>query len=522
MKHSRSKTFKISMLVIAFIAIILLRIYLFIDNSDQSPQLTNTFIPVTDSSRYIDNIFDSLDNEVDILYSEAINSEGEKEKLYLDLYKPSEDKETNRPAIIWIHGGGFTSGTKDTGMEKDFAIDFAKKGYVTLNINYRLAQNTVDYNVVQRAVDDAAAALKWLIENSDQYGVDKNRIAIGGMSAGGGTAINLCYSDLTAYGIDKKSILAAIDLAGGSLYSGSVNKGDPPCIMIHGTRDNKVPFTTSENLSNALTKKKIYNVLYPLEGSDHDIRPYYDTITNEITKFLYKVLTGKEVNQPINEGKSYEYDKVEKRLASAKTYNVKQIDIKVDGKLDEWGNSEVMVLDQLKDAGNALPSKEDYSATAMVGWNQQDPTRLYMAFTITDDIIQDINSAERNWFNDDCLEIAFDLSKDEIASPTVKGVIGATGNDLSLLFNKDNLEYKIINDGNLYTYEMAIDLTNASIGLPDVFKNFKAKAGDTIGFSPSYNEAEDNIRQQQIGWIAGKANDRINFGNLNFIIEKAN
>lgn len=196
------------------------------------------------------------------------------------------------------------------------------------------------------------------------------------------------------------------------------------------------------------------------------------------------------------------------------------MDIKIDGKLDEWGDSDSITIDQLKDVGISLPGKEDFSGTAMVGWNEQDPKRIYIACTITDDIIQDINNAKTDWFKDDCLEIAFDLSKDGIASPITKGAIGATGRDLSLLFNKKNTEYKIVKEGNKYIYEMAIDITKSESTIPDVNKNFKAKVGDTIGLSLSYNECENDTREQQIGWIAGKASDRVNFGNLNFVADK--
>jgi acetyl esterase/lipase len=504
------KLFKVFPIALVCVGLIIARVYISVDKVEKPSLPTNKLLTVTDESRYIDNIFDKVDADTNILYTEAVNYNGEKENLLLDVYRPSGDTQTNRPAIIWIHGGGFTNGSKDVGAEKDWAIDFAKKGYVTVNINYRLRQEVKSWDALEDAVQDAAATLKWLIENSEKYGVDKNKIAIGGFSAGAYTAINLCYSDFNVYGLDKKSIFAVIDLAGGELHCGQVKKGDPACIMIHGTNDNKVAYSNSENLANTLKKNGIYNTLYPIKGADHDITSHYDAITNEITKFLYKVLTGNDVKKAINEGKSYDYDKVRQRLDTGKSYEVKQVDLKVDGRLDEWVNCEIMTLDQLKDAGTSLPSKQDFSATAMVGWNEKEPSRIYIAVTVIDDHIQDINSAEKNWFNDDCLEIAFDLSNNGRAVPIVKGAIGATGKDLSLLFNKENMEYKIVNEGNKYVYEMAIDLAN---------EKFKIKAGECIGFSLSYNECENNVRQHQIGWIAGKASDRVNFGNLNFVVD---
>jgi len=94
---------------------------------------------VTDSSRYVEPIFDDVTVKKDIVYSEVVNYKKEAQQLTLDVYQSENDTEVNRPAIIWIHGGGFTNGSKDSGLfEKDLAIDFAKKGYVTVDINYRL------------------------------------------------------------------------------------------------------------------------------------------------------------------------------------------------------------------------------------------------------------------------------------------------------------------------------------------------------------------------------------------------
>ena len=48
-------------------------------------------------------------------------------------------------------------------------------------------------------------------------------------------------------------------------------------------------------------------------------------------------------------------------------YEAKQINLKIDGVLSEWGDSDVIVFDQLKDAGAALPDAKDFSGKAMVG-----------------------------------------------------------------------------------------------------------------------------------------------------------
>lgn len=475
-------------------------------------------VTLSTTTRYVDSIFDNVDAKKDIIYGESTNFRGENEKLLLDIYSPLDDTQVNRPAIIWLHGGGFTNGTKDNNFEKDLAIEFAKKGYVTLSINYRLrtGDSTVDYSAVRDAMDDTATAVKWLISNANKYGVDPTKISVGGYSAGASTIINFCYSDLSVYNIDKNNIMCAIDLAGGQVYSG-VSQNDPPCIIIQGTADPKVSFSSSKLLESQLNQCGVYNTLYAIEGADHDLKTYYDDIVGQITKFLYRKLTGVNISVPEKPSKPHEYQKVDDRIDSQKTYNVKQINLNLDGQLDEWKNCEVMNLNQLKDAGSSLPDANDFSGTAMVAWNMQDAGRIYIGAVITDNEIQDINYADAKWFNDDCLEIAFDLSENNFLAPISKFVVGATGKDLSVLANKDNTQFKITKKDHSYTYEIAIDLSKIKEGVTPDNSKFHIDENDIIGLSISYNDGENSVREHQIGWTAGETSNRQNFGNLKFV-----
>jgi hypothetical protein len=176
-----------------------------------------------------------------------------------------------------------------------------------------------------------------------------------------------------------------------------------------------------------------------------------------------------------------------------------------------------MDLNQLKDAGTVLPDREDFSGTAMVGWNENTPTKVYIAAVITDNRIQDTNTATGKWYNDDCLEIAFDLSQNDFVADITKWVIGTTGKNLSVLATKENTDYQIIKDNNTYTFEIAIDLSKIDIKVDSDNSKFSIRAGDVIGFSLSYNDSDGDIRKYQIGWTAGKSSSRQNFGNLRFV-----
>ena len=92
----------------------------------------------TDPVRYLYPLFEKIDIQQDIEFSKVINSEGRFEKLLLYVYSPAGDVQTDRPVILWIHGGGFRPGNDKTqSYIVKLATQFASKGYVCLSINYR-------------------------------------------------------------------------------------------------------------------------------------------------------------------------------------------------------------------------------------------------------------------------------------------------------------------------------------------------------------------------------------------------
>ena len=129
--------------------------------------------------------------------------------LSLDVYQPVGDSSTSRPLLVWVHGGGFAYGNR--GGSAGEANDYARLGYVTASIDYRLDPGnhclqvqaglyTGDQLVQERARcsraivaarDDAATAIAWLRAHAATYGIDVTRVAVGGDSAGAITAIHV-------------------------------------------------------------------------------------------------------------------------------------------------------------------------------------------------------------------------------------------------------------------------------------------------------------------------------------------
>ena len=114
----------------------------------------------------------------------------------------------------------------------------------------------------------------------------------------------------------------------------------------------------------------------------------------------------------------------------------------------------------------------------------------------------------------------FDFENEVVRASLVQFTLGANGKDLSAAASVDNTEWVVINDGDDYIYEVAIDPTkfprgpnpgNATKG-----KDFKAEDGLLIGFSFHANECENGTREHQLGWIPGNAWEPLAYGDLEF------
>jgi acetyl esterase/lipase len=105
-----------------------------------------------------------------------------------DLYRPRKSK-TLAPAILLVHGGGWT-GKDGRWQMNPIAKKLVKKGYVVLNVTYRLAPRWT----YPAPVKDLQEAVKWMRAHAVEEGIDPNRIATFGYSAGGYLATKFKYS----------------------------------------------------------------------------------------------------------------------------------------------------------------------------------------------------------------------------------------------------------------------------------------------------------------------------------------
>lgn len=102
----------------------------------------------------------------------------------LDIYKPA-DRRGPLPVVLYVHGGGFRLLSKDTHWM--MAVAFARRGYLVLNLNYRLAPA----HPFPAALEDVSAAWLWALQNVARLGGDPERIVLAGESAGANLVTSL-------------------------------------------------------------------------------------------------------------------------------------------------------------------------------------------------------------------------------------------------------------------------------------------------------------------------------------------
>ena len=98
--------------------------------------------------------------------------------LKLDVYQRLGPPAPN-PTLLYIHGGGWTNGTKETSALT--FLPYLEMGFSVVNVEYRLA----DVAHAPAAVEDCRCALRWVYRNADRFGFDLDRIVVTGNSAGG-------------------------------------------------------------------------------------------------------------------------------------------------------------------------------------------------------------------------------------------------------------------------------------------------------------------------------------------------
>ncbi len=242
-------------------------------------------------------------------------------KLQLHIFEPKGGPKTNRPAIVFFFGGGWTNGSPAQFEQQCRYL--AGRGMVAITADYRVGSR---HKVNPTAcVADAKSALRWVRQNAARLGIDPKRIAAGGGSAGGHLAAAIATvpgfeepgEDLKISAMPDALVLfnpalvlapfEGFEMKGFESRVGAermgtdpknispahhVKRGTPPTIIFHGKADTTVPYSTVEAFAQAMQKAGNRCEVAGYEGQVHGFFNYgrkpgrYEETVAAMDKFL--------------------------------------------------------------------------------------------------------------------------------------------------------------------------------------------------------------------------------------------
>jgi acetyl esterase/lipase len=289
----------------------------------------------------------------DITYTTVDLNGGGTADMKLDIYEPAGGNvPALKPAFVMLHGGGWTiyskasdatefppsSGTFINSSVTEYATEFARRGYVCVSIDYPKTYDFsagADYalgngylsgigsdtaaitanlnalltslsiptlsethiiNTIEAAIQCSVDAVDWLTANAATYGIDPNRIAMGGWSAGAITS---------AHSKNAGANVAAIWLnsAGGVPPDASlfIDASTPPTVQFHGTADGVIPVSAARAIRDELVTAGVTHEYYERSGGSHyyfldtlitagPSRAVPDSVENLIADFMFTEL----------------------------------------------------------------------------------------------------------------------------------------------------------------------------------------------------------------------------------------
>ena len=259
--------------------------------------------------------------EDNITYGKAGDTE-----LKLDLARPQGDGPF--PAIVFIHGGGWSGGNRQ-GYRGQIQ-EAAKRGYVAVTISYRLMQfdqakkeTTTATPIFPAQIHDAKAAIRWLRANAKKYHINPDRIGVTGGSAGGHLSLLVGLTDpasnlegdsgnpeqssrvqavVNVFGptemvgcYEKSSVAWIFRLFMGGTPSEAaerykaaspvtyVSKDDPPVLTLHGDQDALVPVEQAKLLDEKMKAAGASHALMIFQGQGHGFGGEHDKKAWEAT-----------------------------------------------------------------------------------------------------------------------------------------------------------------------------------------------------------------------------------------------
>jgi acetyl esterase/lipase len=234
-----------------------------------------------EGERYVERIFDQVTVDRDVVYGAGPDEYGQRQILNLDVYTPVGDALEVRPAIILAYGGGFVGGNKS--HMAGLATAYAQRGFVALSIEYRMheAAGGISYPPdaaetarIIAAKHDMQAAVRWTRAHAGDLGVDPQKIAVGGSSAGAVTAIVAATiwddpGDSGTPGVSS-AVCTAVSMMGAG-DPALVDATDAGAIFFHGDQDTVVPYGAAVATHDAMVADGLAAEMVTFPGAGHGL-----------------------------------------------------------------------------------------------------------------------------------------------------------------------------------------------------------------------------------------------------------
>lgn len=237
---------------------------------------------------YCDKIFDEDSISMTTYkYATAPDaSGGDDVNLYMDVYFPTSNTDTDRPMVIWLHAGG---GERDDSDPVNWCTDkFARRGYVCASIDYRDSEGTAGFtaNDQMLAITDAQSAIRFAREKANLFGIDPNKMILMGKSAGALTAASAAvtgndndddYFDDSNINTDNSgqpswscvSVTLSGAVNGQAMHL--VDANDPANFAYHGGLDTTVPYSQAVETVDTMNQLNIPSTLMTFEDKAHNL-----------------------------------------------------------------------------------------------------------------------------------------------------------------------------------------------------------------------------------------------------------
>lgn len=253
----------------------------------------------------------------------------------LDIFVPDEPNYVPMPAVIYLHSGDWRSGNKSEAQQAMMPL-LRRGDYAVIAVGYRLT----DESIWPAQLHDVKAAIRWVRARADDYGIDPQRLALWGESAGGHLALMAGVTNqaqdmagnLGAYTHIRSDVLAVVNqggvtninallgqsseidrasatapeagLVGGLLRDNVdiasaaspvhyVRETTPPVLSVYNTEDTRVPHQQGPLLHSRLDDAERENYLLTVIGDENEAKRVQ--VKERIYEFLDRILLGRNL-----------------------------------------------------------------------------------------------------------------------------------------------------------------------------------------------------------------------------------